>query len=260
MAEDIKYQINGQLADNTVTVDDKEDMILIPVSIGTADEERIIAEMIAEDSGLRRETLRHVHDLEKRIIKRMLMSGYTVNSGLFYASPAFHGVIEGSKWNPEKNSITVNFNMGADLREAIKKTSVNIIGEKGSVIYIGGVTDVSTRAQDASATAGRAFTLAGNRLKVVGTDASVGITLTSASSIVTKVTEDLFVTNEPKKVTFIIPADLAKGTYQLKLTTQYSGSSTLLKAPRSVEKTIYIGTAPAGGGGSDPNPDDNPLG
>ena len=130
MAEDIKYQINGQLADNTVTVDDKEDMILIPVSIGAADEERIIAEMIAEDSGLRRETLRHVHDLEKRIIKRMLMSGYTVNNGLYYASTSFRGVIEGSKWNPAKNSITVNFNMGTDLREAIKNTTVNIIGER----------------------------------------------------------------------------------------------------------------------------------
>ena len=29
MANEIKYQINGQLADNTVTVDNKEDMILV---------------------------------------------------------------------------------------------------------------------------------------------------------------------------------------------------------------------------------------
>ena len=31
MSEEIRYQINGQLADNTVTVDNKEDMILVPV-------------------------------------------------------------------------------------------------------------------------------------------------------------------------------------------------------------------------------------
>ena len=48
MAENIKYQINGQLADNTVTVDNKEDMILVPVNIGSANEARIIAEMKAE--------------------------------------------------------------------------------------------------------------------------------------------------------------------------------------------------------------------
>ena len=79
MANEIKYQINGQLADNTVTVDNKEDMILVPVSIGSADENRIIAELKAEDSGLREETIRHVFDLQKRVIKRMLMTGMSVN-------------------------------------------------------------------------------------------------------------------------------------------------------------------------------------
>lgn len=37
MATEIKYQINGQLADNTVTKDNTEDVILVPVSIGSAD-------------------------------------------------------------------------------------------------------------------------------------------------------------------------------------------------------------------------------
>ena len=81
MANEIKYQINGQLADNTVTVDNKEDMILVPVSIGSADENHIIAELKAEDSGLREETIRHVFDLQKRVIKRMLMTGMSVNTG-----------------------------------------------------------------------------------------------------------------------------------------------------------------------------------
>ena len=249
MANEIKYQINGQLADNTVTVDNKEDMILVPVSIGSADENRIIAELKAEDSGLREETIRHVFDLQKRVIKRMLMTGMSVNTGLYYASVAFRGVIENSTWNPAKNSIVVNFNVGADLREAIKATTVGIIGEKGSAMYIGGVQDASTRAQDASATAGRAFTLTGGKLKVVGTDPSVGITLKSSSGKETKVAEDLWVTNDPSKLTFIIPADLADGTYELKVTTQFgSNSKTMLKVPRSVMKTIYIGKAPDGGG------------
>lgn len=120
MSEEIRYQINGQLADNTVTVDNKEDMSLVPVSNGSADEERIIAEMKAEDSGLREETIRHVFDLEKRVIKRLLMSGVSVNTGLYYASVNFHGVIENSAWNPAKNSIVVNFNVGADFAKPSK--------------------------------------------------------------------------------------------------------------------------------------------
>ncbi|WP_052356280.1 DUF4469 domain-containing protein [Bacteroides timonensis] len=265
MAEEIKYQMNGQLADNAVTVDNKEDMILVPVSNGTADEARIIAEMKAEDSGLREETIQHVFALRNRVVKRLLLSGINVNDGITYASTVFHGVIENSQWNPQKNSIAVNFQMGAELREAIKRTTVNIIGEKGSAIYIGGVTDASTRAQDASATAGRAFTLTGSKIRVAGTDAAVGITLTSAGGTVTKITDDLYVMNDPSKVTFIIPANLGNGTYTLKLTTQYGGNSKQqLKSPRSVEKTIYIGTAPAGGGGTSGGPDggleENPLG
>jgi len=264
MANEIKYQINGQLADNTVTAENKEDMILVPVPIGTADEDRIIAELKAEDSGLREETIRHVFDLQKRVIKRLLMTGMSVNTGLYHASVSFRGVIEGSAWNPEKNAIVVNFNVGADLREAIKQTTVGIIGEKGSAMYIGGVQDASTRAQDASATAGRAFTLTGGKLKVVGTDPTVGITLTDVKGTETKVTEDLWVTNDPSKLTFIIPAGLADGTYELKVTTQFgSNSKTMLKAPRSVTKTIYIGTAPSGGGsssGGDGGLDENPFG
>lgn len=41
MAQKIRYQINGQLADNTVTADNTEDVILVPVNIGSADEDRI---------------------------------------------------------------------------------------------------------------------------------------------------------------------------------------------------------------------------
>lgn len=260
MSNEIKYQINGQLADNTVTVDNKEDVVLVPVYAGSADQDRIIAEMKAEDSGLREETIRHVFDLEKRIVKRLLMSVIPVNTGLYHAAVGFRGVIEGSQWNPQKNSIVVNFIVGADLREAIKNTTVNIIGEKGAAMFVSGVLDASTRAQDASATAGRAFTLTGSRLKIAGTDASVGITLTSADGVVTKIPQDLYVTNDPSRLTFIIPAELADGVYELKVTTQYNGSG-LLKSPRSVVKPIYIGRKPEGGGGSGSGDDqnENPL-
>ena len=95
----------------------------------------------------------------------------------------------------------------------------------------------------------------------------MGITLKSSGGTETKVTEDLWVTNDPSKLTFIIPASLADGTYELKVTTQFGGNSkTLLKAPRSVMKTIYIGEAPEGGGESGGSGegggglDENPLG
>lgn len=251
MAEDIKYRINAQLADNALTPDNAEDKIAVPVSLGSAGQERILAEMKAEDSGLRPETILHVFELEKRVIKRLLMTGYNVNTGLYHASVDFRGIVTGGLWNPEENSIVVNFNVGADLREAIRNTTVNIIGNKEAAISVSGMQDVATRATDASATPGRAFTLSGKNIQLAGKDPAVGLVLVDADGTETQVTTDLWVVNKPSTVTFIVPAELAAGTYTLRLTTQYSGnSSSPLKNPRSVEKTLYVGTKPPTSGGS----------
>lgn len=92
--------------------------------------------MREEDTGLRQETLVHVVSLYERIIARFLMNGYNVNTGLFYAVPRFTGLIEGGRWNPEKNSIYVSFNQDKVLREEMAKTQVVIQGEKNDVMYI----------------------------------------------------------------------------------------------------------------------------
>ena len=255
MAEDIKYQINAQLQDNTLTTDDAEDVYAVPVSLGPADQDRILAEMKAEDSGLRPETILHVFELEKRVIKRLLMTGYNVNTGLYHASVAFRGLVKNSAWDPDENQIVVNFNVGADLREAIKNTTVNIVGAKAAAISISGMEDVATKATNATATPGRAFTLSGQNLRIAGTDPSVGLVLVSEDGAETPIAADLWVINKPSTVTFILPTGLDEGAYTLRLTTQFSGNSRdLLKKPRTVEKTIYIGTEPPASGGGETTP------
>ena len=244
---DIKYTLNAQLADNSVTVDDKNDRILALVSAGTADKQRVISEIMAINPGLEREVVE------------------AVNMGLYHAVAQFTGVVLNKAWNPERNSVYVAFTQGADMREAIRATGVNIIGEKGSTMFVAGTQDTATRATNATATAGRNFTLTGSKLKIAGTDPAVGITLTSASGVVTKVTEDLWAVNDPSKLVFIIPAELENGEYTLTVTTQYStNGKTLLKTPRSVSQTIYLGEAPSGGGDSGNTGggglDENPLG
>ena len=87
MANDIKYQINVQIADNTVTKDDPNDKIFTIVSLGTADKERIIAEMMAANPGVEPEMMRLVLDLENRTIIRLLLNGMRVNNGLFSRPP-----------------------------------------------------------------------------------------------------------------------------------------------------------------------------
>ena len=255
MANEIKYRLNAHLADNKVTPDNPDDKILEVIYNGTADKERIIAEMMAVNPGLEVENLRHVLDLENRVIQKLLMTGYRVNNGLFTAEARCRGVIEGGAWDGTRNSVYVNLTQGKNLREAIAATGVAIVGKKSDVMFVSGGTDTATRAPGFTATPGRAFEMRGSMIKIAGDDPAVGISLTDADGEETAITADRIVVNNPSNVIFILPEGLADGEYTVTMTTQYSRGS-LLKSPRSVAQRIVIGRAPETGDGGD----DHPLG
>ena len=219
MANDIKYQINVQIADNTVTKDDTDDKIFVIVSLGTADKERIIAEMMDMNPGVEPEMMRLVLDLEKRAVKRLLLNGMRVNNGLFEAVPQCRGLVRGTAWDPEANEIYVNFTQGKELREAIADVVVNVIGD----------------------------TLTGKNIKVVGDDPSVGITLTDGEGTETRIKAGAIGLNQPSKLIFLVPANLAAGDYTLTITTQFNGGYQL-KTPRSVSQTIKVAESEEEGG------------
>ena len=200
--------------------------------------------------------------LYHRVLSDLILSGYSVNTGLFRAVPQFRGVVDNGQWDQKKNSIYVSFTQDKDLREAIAQTSVNILGEKRDAMYIIGGEDAATRATDGMATAGRNYTLNGRLIKVVGEHESVGITLTDASGKVSKLPNDMLVVNNPSQLIILLPSDLTDGDYTLTVTTQYSGTNTLLKTPRSTSKVITIGQSSGSEDGNtgDGGIDENPLG
>ena len=240
--------LKGWLADNTVTTD-PNDKILILESTGKADSNKIYEEMLNEDTGLRIETIVHVTTLYERICARLLMNGWQLNTGLFYAVPRFTGVVESGKWNPEKNSIYVAFNQDKVIREEIAKTIVHILGEKADVMYILEVEDRKTSLKDGTVTPGRNLFVRGANLKVIGDKAGVGVTFTNTESKnVITLESDMIVTNKPSELTLLVPTDLPDGNYELTITTQFCNSKSLLKEPRSVTASVHAGN---GGGGSD---------
>lgn len=147
------------LVDNTVTVDNKDDKIGQLESSGNLSLKDILDEMHKEDTGLRPETIEHVVKLYNRVVSDLILSGYSVNTGLYHAVAQLRGVIDGGKWNPEKNSVYVSFTQDKELREAIAQTSISILGERQSVMYVAGFSP-------ATATAGRPFTVNGRMLKL----------------------------------------------------------------------------------------------
>lgn len=242
--------LKGWLADNSVTTDNKDDKILLLESSGKVGLEQIYKEMKEEDTGLRMETIVHVVTLFLRVVMRLILNGYSVNTGIFRAVAQFVGVVEKGQWNPATNSVYVSFTQEKLLREEIAKTKVEILGTKANVMYILEVEDRKTGLKDGTATPGRNFFVRGSHLKVVGSNPTVGVTLTDSTGNVTKLVDDELSINKPSELTLLLPAGLKDDTYTLTVCTQYSQSAQLLKEPRSVSTTIVVGT-PSGGGEDD---------
>ena len=233
-------KLKAWIAPNTVTKD-PNDKILVLDTAGKVGLDKIYDEMRGEDTGLRQETIVHVVSLYERVVARLLMNGYQVNTGLFYAVPRLTGLVESGRWNPAKNSIYVSFNQDSVLREEIKKTEVEILTEKPDVMYVIETEDKATGRKDGSMTPGRNFSIRGAYLRVEGSDPAVGITFRhSLTKEETRLTPDFFGVNNPSELIFVVP-QLGSGTYELGITTQYARSPRLLKGPRSLSITVTIG-------------------
>ena len=94
------------LVDNTVTVDNKDDKIGQLESSGNLSLQDILDEMHKEDTGLRPETIEHVVKLYNRVVSDLILSGYSVNTGLYHAVAQLRGVIDGENGIPRRTPST----------------------------------------------------------------------------------------------------------------------------------------------------------
>ena len=233
--------LEGWLVPNTVTVDDTSDKILeVHPKEGYTNTE-IVDLMMKEITGLKRETLNHAVELYNRIISESLLEGHSVNTGLFYASPSFKGIIENNVGNPEKNSIVVNFQTGKTLREEIVKTKVEILGEKAAAMQVTDIYDMGSGSKDGTLTRDYTAIFKGKNIKIAGDDEQVGLYLVTEVGVEEKIAANRISVNNPSEVHFQIPQDLAEGNYTLRFTTQFGGGGNhLLKEPRSLEIPVKL--------------------
>lgn len=238
MAANSQYQINVKLQDNTVTVNDSDDKIFVVQTQGTADLDLLMDEIKEMNPGLEQETVRMILALCNRAVIKLLLSGYRLNTGLFILELFCKGVTYDKAWHPDVNSLQIRIRPTKELREALNNTAINIVGESTSAMSVTGAE--SALGVGYRVKAGRAFTLYGKNIKVVGDEPSVGITLTNSENVIRKIEADMIVQNGPKKLTFIIPEGMAEGEYELKIVTQYSSSSRLLKRPHAVVKSLTV--------------------
>jgi hypothetical protein len=181
-------------------------------------------------------TLRASLDILKEVAIKGLANGASVQFGLGFFGLDVKGVFIGdqAEWNPALHSLHVKAAANIEVRQAVKNIRVNMRGMAsiGTVINI--VKDVASGEQNAILTPGGGVNISGSKIKIAGDDATVGIRLINqADGTETRIAANAVLTNEPKRVVFIVPADLSAGDYKLSITTRYSGGTNLLKEPRT---------------------------
>jgi hypothetical protein len=230
-----KNSVIVELYDLTLT-EKKDDRFGRVVTTKSLKEDDLINLAVQRRTDLNPSTLRSSLDILKEIATEELANGASVYFGLGYFNLLVNGVFIGdhAKWNPEVNSLHVRAIPSVELRDVVKGIHVDVRGMAQSGLVINTVVDVASGEEGTRLTPGGGVNLTGARIRVAGDSPEIGIRLTNQiGGEVTVIPATSILVNEPSKVSFIVPADLLLGEYQLSLTTQYSHSAGFLKEPRT---------------------------
>lgn len=244
------------LRPNLLTKDVDNDYIAeVSTMKNTLRNEDIAKGIVAEGSEIKFDTLVSILNQRDRIIRQVVQDGYSVLTGTCQYTPRVTGSWIGSsaKFDPEKHKVTLDIILPSEMREALSHVGVEVLTVKDSGATIGLVTDTATELTDGSITVGDDILIEGEKIRIAGEAEGIGVFFVDAAGKATQVTRR-FTQNDPKAVLARVPANLADGNYTLRIVTQFSNNSTLLKEPRTIE---YERPLRVGNGGGE-NPDENP--
>ncbi|MDR1865792.1 MAG: DUF4469 domain-containing protein [Bacteroidales bacterium] len=232
----IFHRIKAILIPNLLT-EDPDDFYAKVISERTLNIEEICEAAIARGNAPTSvEAMKINVELFLKEMGYQLKDGYSVNTGYFIATPLIKGIFKHAKdrYDALRHSIQFLFTQGDVLRKGLSDVTVEItgVGEAGAVITE--VTDVKTDSTNDRLTPNRNLRIKGSKLKLAGENPEVGVYFVNeATGEQTKVAADEVVNNKPSELVIIIP-ELAPGLYALKVITQFTGNTVLLKEPRTI--------------------------
>jgi hypothetical protein len=226
-----------ELYDNPLTErpDDRYGRV---INIASINEDTLIERAIANGFNGNAASMKAAYLAVKQEAVKAVVRGEIVNFGLGHVVLDVEGAFIGDapQWNPETNKLIASIVPSKELRETLKKTPVNVIGLAPDRAAIATLTDVASGKVNEKMTPGGMATLQGSRIKIDGDDPAVGLFITNQDTQqATQVPATSIGMNDPKKVMFVIPADLETGNYLISIVTQSGSNSTrLLNEPRTI--------------------------
>lgn len=230
-----KNQVMVELYDLSIT-ERKDDRFGRVVTSKSLNEDDLIKIVASRRTDISPTTIKAALDLVKQAAIDEICNGASVHFGLAHLSLKVNGVFMGdnANWDSSKHSLAVSISPNARLRQAVQATGVNVRGLAVTGTIINQVTDVSSGEVNGQITPGGGVNVQGSRIRVEGDKPGVGLKLINTETEAeTEIPATSILVNDPSKLTFIIPATLAKGDYQLSVTTQFSSSGIKLKEPRT---------------------------
>ena len=219
--------------------------------------EDIAQRIVDEGSEYKYDTLLSIINQHDRIIREAVMDGYSVLTKTCQYTPRVTGSWIGTsaKFDPEKHKVTLDITLSSEMREALSHVGVEVLTVKDSGARIGLVIDTSTGLSNDTITPGDDIRIEGEKIRIAGEAAGNGVFFIASDGTEHPVTRRL-TTNDPKSLLARVPADLTDGQYTLRIVTQFSNTTTLLKEPRTIEYERPLTVGNGGGGSGD---DDRPV-
>ncbi len=176
----------------------------------------------------------HAVGLFHKELAYQLCDGFSVNTGWYTAVAHVRGVFNSPNehFNPEKHTLSFEFQQGALLRKELPNIEIEVLGVADSGLEVLQVVDVKTGSVNDRVMQNYNLRISGQKLKIAGDHPDVGVWFVQDNGNALKVDPTDLVTNNPSELVIVVPTMLP-GEYKLKVVTQFSGGRTTLKEPRS---------------------------
>jgi formylmethanofuran dehydrogenase subunit C len=199
-------------------------------------EEDIIQRIAERGTEFHPSTIKAALELFMEMAEEELLNGASVTIGPAIFRLGMYGTFNKNEenWDPEMHKIELQVTPLASFKRKMEEATIVIRGDARVGPGINTFHDKITAKTNECITRGGAVILEGKRMKIAGSHESNGVELIHAETGTSwKIPVNALAVNYPLKVIFIAPLDLLPGEYLLKLTTQYSNSSTLVAEPRT---------------------------
>jgi hypothetical protein len=194
-------------------------------------------------AGVRPETIAYHVKLFLDEMMEKIEDGNKINTGYFTAQAHVKGSFDSlaDDFDENKHSVDIVFSAGHFAHKAKKNLKVEIQRTKPYSLRIWTITDLQTKQHTDKLIATRILVMRGDKIKITGDNPSVGLYLRhNETGNEIHFPPTVLFANGDTKLELIVP-QLAAGSYQLKVTTQYAGNGKPLAQPRSYtyEHTLY---------------------